>query len=224
LGQEGRKVKRKIIGTFAVAAAVACASTTLAGAPPYDNSMDTVTCGTILKGVVKPKPALTTAGGLGTTLIAISGTLGGCSSPSNPALVFPEGKSKFKGVITSADNGCAGLNGASTSTGTITISWGVIPVLPATAVTNKTSIVTLPSGSSVGGFGTFAGDAHGTFELGAPDGAALSVSGGFAGTDSGATSHASIITTQSVTTILNSCNAIAGLKSIAIGVGGIKVQ
>src|SRR5262249_46696696 len=38
------------------------ATAALAGPPPYDNQLDSVTCGTILKGVIKPKPVLTLTG------------------------------------------------------------------------------------------------------------------------------------------------------------------
>src|SRR5690349_18045467 len=88
----------------------------------YDNTNDTVHCGTILKGVIKPKPVLNNLGS-GPSTFAIGGTLGGCSSPSNSNLVFPEGKSKFKGTINAPTSNCAGLAGVSTSTGTITITW-----------------------------------------------------------------------------------------------------
>jgi hypothetical protein len=188
----------------------------LAGAQ-VNNANGTVSCGTILKASVKPKPSLTNAGGLATVLY-VKGTLGGCSS-GDTAVTFPEGKSKFKGTINAVDNGCAGLAGPSTGTGTITITWGTVP-----AVTNKVSTVNIPVGGAVGNFGVFASDLHGTFGLGSPYGAAaLSVTGGFAGNDAGASSGATIITQESVNSILAGCGAAAGLKVINLGLMGINL-
>jgi hypothetical protein len=190
----------------------------------YDNSNDTVHCGTILKGVIKPKPVLNNAGA-GPSVFAIGGKLGGCASPSNPNLVFPEGKSKFKGTINAPTSNCAGLAGVSTSTGTITITFSATDSVSGDALLNKTSVVNIPSGSSAGNFASVGGDTHGTFDLGVPN-AALSVTGGFTGGDGGATSTAQVITSESVATILNYCGQPLpkGLKQISIGVGAITLQ
>jgi hypothetical protein len=220
-----------MFGLFSVAALVAFGSVSVqAGPPPYDNSLDTVSCGTILKGVIKPKPVLTNTGAT-PSVFALSGTLSGCTSPSNPNLVFPEGKSKFKGTINAPTNNCLALAGSSTATGSITITWGAIDSVSGAGMLNKTSIVNLPSMSSTGNFVVVAGDQHGDFQLGTPN--ALSVTGGFRGPGgSGAGSNAEVITTESVTTILRACDTLAvppaipgkGLKQITIGVGGLKLQ
>ena len=109
------------------------------GPTPVDNSNGTVSCDTITKGVIKPKPTLTLAGGFATVL-SVQGVLRGCTT-NVPGVTFPDGKSKFKGTIAANDNGCAGLAGASTSTGAITITWGTN-----VAVTNKQSVVTFGVG------------------------------------------------------------------------------
>jgi hypothetical protein len=93
-------------------------------------------------------------------------------------------------------------------------------------VTLPESVVTIPIGGSIGSFGVFADDLHGTFGLGAPEGAAaLSVTGGFTGGDGGASSGGSTITQENVNTILAGCGAgcgsATGLKQINIGVAGI---
>ncbi len=201
----------------------------LAGPPPYDNSNDTVTCGTILKGAIKPKPVLTLTGAV-PSVFAISGTLSGCSSPSNPNLVFPEGKSKFKGTINAPNNNCLSLAGSSTATGTLTITWGATDSVSGAGMLNKSSVVTIPSMGSTGNFVVVAGDQHGSFDLGTP--VALSVTGGFTGGNGGATSTASVITTESVVSILRACDTTAappaipgkGVKQITIGVGGLTLQ
>jgi hypothetical protein len=198
----------------------------MAGPPPYNNANDTVKCGTISKGVIKPKPVLNNTG-VAPSVFSISGTLGGCTSPSNPNLVFPEGKSKFKGTINAPTSNCAGLAGPSTSTGTLTITWGATDSVSGAGMLNKTSTVTIPSNGSVGNFAVVAGDSHGTFDLGQPGApAALSVTGGFTGGNGGATSTATVITQESVTTILSFCALPApkGLKQITIGVGGLTLQ
>jgi hypothetical protein len=188
-----------------------------------DNSNGMVTCNTITKGVVKFKPSLTSAGGFPGT-VQISGVLGDCTTDV-AGVTLPEGKSKFKGVLNSADNGCGGLSGPSTSTGTITITWGTIP-----AVTNKVSTVTISSGGSAGGFSTIVGALRGTFDLGTSPPAnggptsALAVAGGFTGGDGGATSGATVVTQQSVGSILFGCGSTTGLKSLNIGAGALRLK
>jgi hypothetical protein len=214
--------KLVLFGSVAALAFGAAVPSSQASDPPVDASNGTVTCETITKGVIKPKPALMNGGTTNPTLIQISGTLGGCSSPDT-AVTFPEGKSKFKGLLTATNNDCAGLAGPSASTGTITISWGTVP-----ALVNKTSTVTVSAGGSAGGFGLVAGALRGTFNLGegAPsDGSpssALAVSGAFTGGDGGASSGSVVVTQQAVSTILAGCaDTLKGLKQINIGAGTI---
>jgi hypothetical protein len=97
----------------------------VAGVPAYDNSQDTVVCTTITKGLIKAVPPLSLIPPFASaTTISVSGTLGGCVSPSHPTLVFPEGKSKFKGTINGTTNNCLSLNGPTTGTGALTVTWG----------------------------------------------------------------------------------------------------
>jgi hypothetical protein len=199
------------------------------GAPPYDNTNDSVYCQTITKGKIKPKPLLVNGGTL-PTVLSVSGTLGGCSSPSNANLVFPEGKSKFKGTIGANTNNCAGLAGPNTATGTLTITWSATensdPNAPAPLLV-KTSTVSVPVGGAVGNFaaeGGAPGGLYGTFLLGTPNGAAaLSVAGAFQGGNAGATSAASVISTESVPTILGFCGG-KGVKQVTVGVGSLILQ
>jgi hypothetical protein len=198
-----------------------------AGVTPYDNSMDTVVCQTVSKGVIKPKPLLVNGGSL-PAVLSVSGTLGGCSSPSNANLVFPEGKSKFKGTINSATNNCLGLLGPTTGTGTLTITWSATEMTTGATLLHKTSTVSIPTGGAIGNFASegpgLPGGLYGTFVLGAPNGAGpLAVSGGFQGTDAGATSTASIITQESVPTLTSFC-AAKGIKQVTLGVTSIELQ
>jgi len=176
---------RQKIVMSAIAAAVPLAGwfafvpAATAGPPPVDNSQDTVICTTVTKGIIKVTPPLLIPGGPASTVISISGTLGGCSSPSRGSLVFPEGKSKFKGTINGTTNSCTALAGPTTGTGTITFSWGATdtgkacsggptPGMACIADANcgtggtcvagtggglaqKTSTLTLPTGAAAGG-------------------------------------------------------------------------
>jgi hypothetical protein len=224
IGQDTRKFVR---GMAAIAVGAFTLLVAQHASAQVDNSNSTVSCNTITKAVFKPKPALTTAGGLGATVIQVSGVLSGCTTNA-PGVTIPDFKSKFKGVINSADNGCAGLAGPSPSTGTITITWKTN-----IAVTNKTSIVTIPAGGSAGGFLPVAGGTRGAFDLGtgAPSGSvvpgptsALEVSGGFTGGTGGANSGAAVVTSEDIAVILAECGDIKGVKSINLGAGALSLQ
>jgi hypothetical protein len=216
--------KIRFMSSAAALSLLVFSATSVMAVDPYDNSNDTVTCGTITKGVIKPKPVLTSTGPFVTSVFSVSGTLGGCTSPSHPALVFPEGKSKFKGTINAPTNSCAALNGSTTASGTITVSWNATDGVGGPGLLLKTSTITLPANSTTGGAALVAGDLHGSFDFGTPT--PLAVSGAFTGGDGGATSTGTVITQESVTTILNFCGLTPpkGLKQINLGVGSLKLQ
>ncbi len=211
---------RKLALCFSVVALVGSAvfvsGSAQAGPPPIDNSNATVTCNTILKGLIVPKPPLTLAG-TAPEVITVKGLLGDCVS-SDPSITFLEGKSSFVGTISGGTNGCTGLAGPSPSTGTITIKWKTVQPL-----SNPVSTVTIPAGGSFGNFAAVGTSTYGQFDLGAPTGTALSVTGGFTGGTGGAASHTTVFTTQSVGSILGACGSVAGLKAINIGIGQVKV-
>jgi hypothetical protein len=199
-----------------------------AGAPPYNNQMDTVVCQTVTKGIIKVAPPLVSPGGATPTTLSISGTLGGCSSPSNPNLVFPEGKSKFKGTISSTTNSCTALAGPTTGSGTITFSWSGSDSVSLGAFAQKTSTLSLPAGAAVGGVfvtATQPTGAYGQFVVGPGNSVAVApaVTGGFQGTNGGATSNAAIVTVQSVLTLTPLCSG-KGIKQINIATGAIALQ
>jgi len=222
----GRNTRRFVRGTMAVAVGALTLLVASHASAQVDNSNSTVSCDTITKAVFKPKPALTVAGGF-PAVIGVSGVLSGCTTNA-PGVTIPDFKSKFKGVINSADNGCAGLAGPSASTGTITISCKTdVPVL------FKTSVITISSGGTAGGFLPAAGASRGAFDLGQgpPAGAvvpgpttALSVSGGFTGGNNGATSGATVITSESIGVILAECGGLKGVKAITLGAGALSLQ
>ena len=204
-----------------------------AGPPPYDNTNDTVRCQTVTKGIIKANPPLQFGGTLPTTL-TIQGTLGACQSLSHPALIFPEGKSKFKGTILSPTNDCTGLSGPTTGTGTIVFTFSATDGPGGGALALKNSTLNLPVGGAVGG--TFvsptqpngAGTGYGQFVVGTGNGVAVapSVTGGFQGGNGGATSVATIVTTQSILTAGAACLVppSKGIKQLNIGVAAILLQ
>lgn len=193
-------------------------------AAPIDNANASVTCTSVVKAVLKTKPALTTAGGL-PTVILLSGKLGGCTSPDG--ITFQEGKSSFRAVIQSADNACAGLAGTNLTSGSITIRWKTNE-----PVTEPVSTVTIPAGAIVGGAGTVAGALRVTFDLGtgAPSNGAgagalpLAVSGGFTGGDGGAGSGATVVTELSVASVLALCEGKKGLQEVRVGAGALALD
>jgi hypothetical protein len=228
--------KQKIVMS-AVAAAVPLAGwfafvpAATAQVAPVDNSEDTVVCTTVTKGIIKASPPLVIPGSATRTTISISGTLGGCSSPSRPSLVFPEGKSKFKGTINGTTNDCTSLAGATTGTGTITFIWGATDT--GTGGTGgglslTTSTLSIPTGGAVGGrftSPTQPAAQYGQFVVGTANGVAMapSVSGGFQGGDGGATSVATIVTSQSVGTALSFCVG-NGIRQIDLGTAAIELE
>lgn len=219
-------MKNKIVGVLAMTAAVGLCGFVPAAYAQYDNSNDTVHCETITKGSLKFKPALNNTD-QGAALIKVSGTLGACKSASHPALVFPEGKSKFKGVLNSPTSGCLGLLGPSGASGDIFFTFSATDGVGGPGLLFKTSTVTLTSGDAVGGLATIGGGAYGQFGLGTPNGGgALAVSGGFTGGDGGATSGALIFTQQAGDTLATFCALTPplGIKAINIGVGQIDLQ
>jgi len=229
---------RQKIVMSAIAAAVPLAGwfafvpAATAGVAPVDNSQDTVICTTVTKGIIKVTPPLLIPGSPSTpATISISGTLGGCSSPSRPSLVFPEGKSKFKGTLNSTTTSCTALAGPTTGTGTITFSWGATDTGTGGTgggLAQKTSTLTLPTGAAVGGMFTSPTQPaaqYGQFVVGTANlvGVAPSVAGGFQGGNGGATSVATIVTTQSVGTAAGFCVG-KGLKQLNIGTGAIELE
>jgi hypothetical protein len=204
--------------TFAVSFGLAPGSH---AAEPIDSSNASVTCTSVTKGVLKAKPALTAAGGLPTILL-LSGKLGGCTSPDG--ITFQEGKSSFRAIINSADNGCPSFIGGNPTTGSITIRWKTNE-----RITDSTSTVTIPSGAIVGGIASVAGAVRGTFDLGSgpPSNASasnLSVTGGFTGGDGGANSGATVVLELSAQSILTLCNSPKGVQELEIGAGALSLD
>jgi hypothetical protein len=220
-------VRSKIFGLVGTAAVIGVCAFSPAAYAQYDNTNDTVHCETVIKGSLKFKPALNNVD-QGPALIKVSGTLGACTSPSHPALVFPEGKSKFKGLLTSPTSGCLGLLGPSGATGDLTFTFNATDGPGGPGLLLKTTVLHIPAGGSLGGTVAVGGGTYGQFGLGTPNGAgALSLtSGGFTGGNGGATSGGLVVTQQAVGSLGTAC-ALApplGIKAINIGLAQIDLQ
>jgi hypothetical protein len=193
--------------------AVLCIATTASAAGGIDASGETITCSTFTKAVFKPKPSLVNGGTLPVT-ISIKAKVTGCSS-SIPGLSI---SGSLSGTLTAAVNDCANVNSPPGLTGTLTLKWKASPGLldPVTTITvNPNSVVS-------GNFNL--GSAFwGELQLGNPPGAAVAVSGSFAGGDGGATSTATMIFSQDVNTFVSLCST-TGIKALNIGVGTITLQ
>ncbi len=228
-------MKSKLVGVLAITAAFGLCAFAPAAYAQYDNEQDDVQCQTITKGVIKFKPALNNSPSVGPQTIQVGGTLGACVSTTHAALVFPEGKSKFKGVLTISPNGpgCLGLLGASSATGDLTFSWNATDGPAGPKILHKTTILHIPSGGTVGGLATVGNGAYGQFGLGSANGgAALSITdpvggtSGFKGGNGGATSEGLVFTQQAGGTLATLCNQVSplGLKSINLGLGELHLQ
>ncbi len=187
---------------------------TVHAAGTVDASNSVITCNTITKGVIQPKPALVTGGTLPGT-VKIKGTLSGCTTNA-PGVTSISGS--FSGLLTGGTNDCAALVGPTPNTGTITVKWKAVPGL-----INPVSTVTINAGSAVGGLFGFGPAFYGQFQLGNPPGAPLSVAGSFTGGDGGATSTSNVLTSQDTGAILALCGA-TGVKTLNIGIGTITLK
>ena len=200
---------------FWALAAVVGGAVVAHAAGTVDASNSTITCNTLTKAVIQPKPTLVTGGALPAT-VKIKGALSGCTTNA-PGVTSITGT--FSGTLTGGVNDCASLVGPTTNTGTITIKWKASP-----ALITPVSTVTINSGSAVGGLHALGSASYGQFQLGNPPGAALSVTGSFTGGDGGATSTATVVTTQDVGEILTLCGTPKGVKVLNIGIGTITLQ
>ena len=190
-----------------------------AGTPRFDNSTDTVHCGAFFgKATINPALAV---GGASPTSIALSGTLQGCtdgtgqiSGSSSTQTAF---SGKVSGTLSGATNNITTLLGCSTATGTLTVSWkgyylGASPAEKLADATTSVGVTQIDGNLFAPGapFGSnnVTTDGFGQFEIGANATAAgctppSSVSGGFLGTDNGATTASVAITSQDGTGILD---------------------
>jgi hypothetical protein len=201
----------------------------------YDNSTDTVNCAGIV-GTIKIAPALSPTGGPTTTSVAVKATLYDCTDgngalnkkadPTQPAFT-----GSLAGLLAGNSNNITALNGCSTTSGTLKVTWhataGTNPLLDTTtSVTMSQAFggTFIPSG---GGFGVdnITTDGYGSFSLGklaVDHGCAASTqSGAFGGSDSGVTSASYAVTSQDFGAFLanEENNTTQTLSTVNLGMG-----
>ncbi|HEY1739517.1 MAG TPA: hypothetical protein VGI86_12440 [Acidimicrobiia bacterium] len=227
------------------AAGIAFVGSTSAGAkapPPVNVGNDHITC-TTFYGTLKFNPAIMVVGS-GPTTATVKATLDGCSdtdrgaydASSNPGGVSIA-SSKLSGTIAYSSNGSGALLGAQSVTGAFTITWKVASATPKLVSTTTTlnfsgidsSIVGLTlSGGPTGSAHNFS-DSYGLFTMGADAAHGAtgtpSVTGDFAGSDSGHTSTFDGISSGSVAALSgpSGIGAKTGIKQVSLGVGQIHV-
>ena len=200
-------MKKLLLTAAAVAmplgAIAGTASVAGAAAPKTDATHASIDC-TGVTGTVKFAPALTLTGGKPENS-NIKLSLSGCTVTGAAGVAISAGSGA--GVLHSASNSATSLLGANTVTGSVKIKW-----TSNVKLTNKDSTVTVTvvtGGTPTDGYASLAvisGDA--------------SVSGDFAGTDSGATSTLYTETTQSVASLTTAALG-KGVKSVTLGTDGM---
>lgn len=211
-----------VLGTAALIGPSLFIGSARASTPPQDTSHYTVSCDTFLKATVGFKPSLTLAGtGAPSDIATIKGTLSGCvATPdgSNPAITVTSGSVKGTLTTTSANsNSCLSLLGASTASGTITITWKTsLPMV------SKTTVITVGSGDVTGGTLAPFGDSamYGSFSI-----AGTTQTGAFGGpSGTGAASFTKALTAQGQTNLAGICASTAGLKAVNFGPTEVVLQ
>lgn len=195
------------LGVVATLATACSSSSSPSAAPPtttFTLASGEVTC-TNITGALTFSPPLTTKGGSAeSTVIAL--TAAGCSTQgSNVPTVTGAAEST---TISSATNSCTGL--LTSRALTIHIAW--------TPSTIRPSVLTF---SGYGGTSSSSGDVG--FALPSHGGTAK-VTGSFSGTDHGAGSTATAISSQTGTQLLAACGSSAGLTSIQVSSGTVTLK
>jgi hypothetical protein len=145
---------------------------------------------------------MTTVMPVHTETTTISAKLTGCTSVGTPAVSLVSAKVKGTFVNT-ASNGCAGLLGDTTESGSLTATW---KVAVGTAKVSHTSV--LPVISTTGGeAGTVA-----SFNIGF----GTPATGAYEGTDNGAGDTSAARSKQTITALTKSCSGTLGLAKISL--------
>lgn len=208
-----------------------------ATAASVDCTNATITCNTFTKGTAQFKPVLSTgavgtcAAGGGVEVISIKGTVSDCTVTGAGGVKVISGS--VKGTLYTGDCTCAGL---AVSPNPIIVppagkfnqlvtSWKFDTTAPDVCNSGqKASTLALVGGVAGITSGPFIaslananfnpGAVYGAFTLKAPG---TGVAGIFQGADLGATSHTTGATTESLSTLFNTCAGAKGLKGITFG-------
>ena len=183
---------------------VALTGVGIASAKGPKQATGTVSC-TGAKGLVSFKPALTTKGPpyvseKASVKVTFSGCTGSVTSPKSGSI---------KATLSSISTDECPPPASGDSGGSLTVKWSPTTIAPsAVGFSSKES--------TTNGNGDFG------FVYPAPGGTS-SVAGSYEGTDSGASSSASVFSNVTETTLLNDCSSKKGLKKLTITTGSISL-
>ena len=182
------------------------ASLASAASPATNVTHASITCTTVT-GAAKFAPALTAAGG-NPENTSIKLVVGGCTVSGAPGVTISGGKGS--GVLHSASNSATALLGPVAVTGQVNVKWASNVKLSSKMSSVNVTVVTGGTSGSYASLAVTAGHA--------------SVTGDFAGTDSGATSTLYSETTQTVSALTTAATGAKGLKAITLGTDGTHLQ
>ena len=182
------------------------ASMASAASPATDVTHASITCTTVT-GAAKFAPALTGAGGSPENT-SIKLVIGGCTVSGAPGVTVSAGKGT--GVLHSASNSALALLGPVAVTGQVNVKW--------------TSNVKLTSKMSSVNVTVVTGGTSGSYASLAVTTGHASVTGDFAGSDSGTTSTLYTETKQTVSALTTAASSAKGLKAITLGTDGTHLQ
>ena len=196
-------MRRRLPSTMSVLGAlglVAMLATACGGSSSNGVASGSITCGN-LTGAATFSPALTLIGSMPeTTNISLQAT--DCTTKGSNVAHVTSGTAVT--VEKLSTNGCTSLL-SSTMALKLTVQWKPASV--------KASLVTFSAYMAAEGAAGSAG-----FDFPGPGGK-VKVSGSFAGTDAGASSKATVLTTEPVKQLIAACSSAAGLASIPITSG-----
>jgi hypothetical protein len=183
---------------------VALTGVGIAAAKGAKPAAGTVSC-TGAKGSVSFKPALTTAAPYTSEKATVKVTFSGCTG----SVTTPHSGS-IKATLSSISTDQCPPPAAGGSGGTLTVKWSPTTIQPsAVSFSSKESTTGGPNND----FG---------FVYPAPGGTS-SVAGSYEGTDSGASSSASVYSNVTESTLLSQCSSKKGLKKLTIVSGSISL-
>jgi hypothetical protein len=221
--------------------ALTTGSTASAGTPKFDNSTDTVHCGSF-SGKLTVTPALV-SGGTTPTTVTVKGVLNGCSDATGKVSGSSTSDTLFAGKVTGTlsgtNNDLTSLLGCASTTGTLTVTWKAdyfdssqSPPLEKLMYTKTAVSLTQIFGTTFTPGSPFntsnmTTPGFGAFEIGAAATAnhcaapTYTSPGAFLGTDGGATSSSFAVTSMDVLAILNgqATNPTATASTIGLGIG-----
>jgi hypothetical protein len=196
-----------VVAAAAIPVGFIVATSGMASAGGGPNVMnDTASC-TAVTGSLSFNPPLSDTGTATSDTVTIKLAYSGCTDGSSLLTTLT---GKVKGTFVTASNSCAGLESPTIVTTGLVSKWKMSPK----GTPNTTTLIAgeTESGVSSGG--------DGEFVIGAPGASpGPSSTGAFEGTDGGASSNGTLVTTLTTGELGTACGSPKGLKKVGIGTG-----